>query len=493
MPANENSIQSKMFLRDTYCENMTKTKYNKAFKKTGLGVFYGLVCTTLIACGAAPTKKTEAQIQATLDEQTTFTAASWASRADASDITVSWLSTFNDAKLNSLVSEAQANNRNLLAAAASVENAQALARQAGAALLPTVGLGVDADRSGSRNSNISPIDGRSVNLQTSWEIDLWGRIRNNQRAAVNSAKAAQADFRSAQQSLAATTAQSYFALIESNRQIQTAAENVKILEEISRIVNVQYKNGIVSAQDIALTRSDMASAREQLINLQGAQRNAARALEVLLGRYPSAELNAGLVLPPPPAAPPAGIPSELLERRPDLVAAERRVAAAFNQREVARVARLPSLSLTGVIGGSSTSLSDVLSPANTTWRLGASLLASVFDGGSAKAQFDSATANQKQTLADYGQSALTAFNEVETALDQGSVLKQRQEQLVIVEREAAEAYRIATLRYQEGEINLLDVLSIQQRLINAQSNLVTVNRLLLDQRVGLHLALGGDW
>jgi len=465
----------------------------KLFKKVSITVLYSVIGATLMACGGASTKKTEAAIQAKLDSQTALTAASWASRADASDITVNWLATFNDKKLNSLVSEAQNNNRNLLSAAASVENAQALAHQAGAALLPTVGASVDANRSGSGNSAVSPIDGRSVNLQTSWEVDLWGRIRNNQRAAVNSAKAAQADFHFAQQSLAATTAQSYFALIESNSQIETAKENVKILQEISRIVDVQYKNGIVSKQDIALTRSDMASAREQLINLRGAQRNAARALEVLLGRYPGSELSTGFILSPPPASPPAGVPSELLERRPDLIAAERRVAAAFNTREIARVARLPSLSLTSAVGGSSTSLSDVLSPANTAWQLGANLLASIFDGGNAKAQLDSATALQKQSIFDYGQSALTAFSEVENALDQGVVLKQRQQQLIIVQKEAAEAYRIANLRYTEGEINLLDVLSIQQRLINAQSNLVTVNRLLLDQRVNLYLALGGDW
>lgn len=469
-------------------------KYGKTLlKKVSITILYSVIGSALISCGAGSTKKTETAIQATLDSQTALTATSWASRADANDIIINWLATFNDQKLNNLVSEAQNNNRNLLSAAASVESALALARQAGAALLPTVGASVDANRSGSGNSAVSPVDGRSVNFQTSWEVDLWGRIRNNQRAAANSAKAAQADFRFAQQSLAATTAQSYFALIESNSQIEIAKENVTILQEISRIVDVQYKNGIVSKQDVALTRSDMASAREQLINLQGAQRNAARALEVLLGRYPRSEISTGVALPSPPSSPPAGVPSELLERRPDLIAAERRVAAAFNTRDVARVARLPSLSLTSVVGGSSTSLSDVLSPTNTAWQLGANLLASIFDGGSAKAQLDSATALQKQSIFDYGQSALTAFSEVEGALDQGVVLKQRQQQLVIVQKEAAKAYHIANLRYTEGEINLLDVLSIQQRLISAQSNLATVNRLLLDQRVNLYLALGGDW
>lgn len=460
-----------------------------ALLKTGM---LAVIALALFAC-VVSSEKNEAKVKEKLRGQTQFTAAQWSTRADASDIEVNWLQNFNDDLLRALVSEAQANNRNLLAAAASVEGAQALAKQAGAALSPNVGLSLDSSRTGIRDDNIAPVDNRGIGLQINWELDLWGRIRNSEQAAANSAKAAQADFRYAQHSLAATTTQAYFALIESNIQIETAKESLGILQEIARIVDVQYKNGMVSAQDLAITRSDTASAREQLITLEGAQRNAARALEILLGRYPSAELQAGSVLPVTPPLPPVGIPSEVLERRPDLVAAERRVAAAFNKLEVAKVARLPSLSLTGALGGSSNALANVLDPANTTWRLGANLLASIFDGGTAQAQIDAATAEQKQTLFNYGQSALTAFSEVETALDQGFVLKKRHEELMIVKREAEKAYRIASLRYTEGEINLLDVLSIQQRLIGAKTNLISLERLLLDQRTSLYLALGGQW
>ncbi|MGS2718777.1 efflux transporter outer membrane subunit [Eionea flava] len=456
-------------------------------------IIMSTVTTLISSCGFMSGEKSESTIKNKLEEQTAITAAQWATKADASDIEVNWLESFNDSRLRALVSEAQANNRNLLAAAASVESAQALAKQAGATLLPNVGLSLDGGRSGSRDGDIAPIDSRGIGLQASWEVDLWGRIRSGEQAAANSAQAAQADFRYTQHSLAATTAKAYFSLVESNNQIKVARERLAILDETSRIVNVQYENGIVSAQDVSLTRSDSASAREQLITLEGAQRNAARALEVLLGRYPSAELTVASLLPAPPPAPPAGIPSALLERRPDLVAAERRVAAAFNKREATKAARLPSLSLTGSVGGSSSSLADVLDPANTVWRLGTNLLVSIFDGGSKQAQIDAASAEQKQALLTYGQSALTAFSEVETALDQGIVLTQRQRELATVEKEAQEAYRIASLRYQEGEINLLDVLAIQQRLISAKTSLTTLQRLQLDQRTDLYMALGGRW
>ena len=447
----------------------------------------------LMSCGTVSQQQTQQAVKEKLAGQTTFTAAQWSSQASSDDIRVNWLDSFDDSALTALVSEAQANNRNLLAAAAGVENAQALAKQAGAALLPNAGLSTEGSRTGSRDGAIKPIDSRGLGLQVSWEVDLWGRIRNSEQSAANSARAAQADFRYTQHSLAAATAKAYFALIDANSQIVVAKERLGILEETLRIVNVQYQNGMVSAQDLALTRSDMASAREQWITLEGAQRNAARALEVLLGRYPGAALQVRASLPQTPATPPAGIPSELLERRPDLVAAERRVAAAFNKREAAKAARLPSLSLTGNLGGASNSLSTVLNPANTTWRLGANLLASIFDGGSKQAQVNAATAEQKQALFNYGQLALTAFNEVETALDQGVVLDRRRGELVIVEQEAQEAYRIASLRYKEGEINLLDLLSIQQRLIGAKANLATLKRLILDQRTDLYLALGGHW
>ena len=195
-------------------------------------------------------------------------------------------------------------------------------------------------------------------------------------------------------------------------------------------------------------------------------------------------------VPPPPAA---GLPSELLERRPDIIAAERRVAAAFNAVTQAKAARLPALSLTGEVGSASRSLSNLLNPANVGWQLGTNLLAPVFDGGARREQVAIATAEQEQALAAYGQAALEAFGELETTLDQGVVVAQRKVDLEEAAREAGRAFRIANLRYQEGETDLLDVLTIQQRVITAQRNLTSVQRLLLDQRVHLHLALGGHW
>lgn len=416
----------------------------------------------------------------------------WTGEEEAGEVQVGWIDSFDDSTLGELVREAQEHNKNLQAAAANVERAQALARQAGAALKPSVGLSAGGTRSGVTGSS-NQTDQLTLGVDISWEADLWGRVRAGRRGAVASAAAAAADFRFAQYSLAAGVARGYFLAIEAGQQVKVAQETVEALEETLRIVNLRFENGMVGQQEVSLTKSDLATARDRLVTVRGSQRDAQRALELLLGRYPAAELEVRESLPALPPSPSAGLPSEILERRPDLVAAERRVAAAFDVVDQARAARLPAVQLTGSLGGASSGLSSLLDPANLAWRAGASLLAPLFDGGARREQVEIATADQKQALALFGDAALKAFGEVEQSLDQGVVLSRRRGELEIAAQEAKEAYRIADLRYQEGESDLLDVLSVRQRVFAAGTNLVSVERQLLDQRVSLHLALGGSW
>lgn len=417
----------------------------------------------------------------------------WRAAQDSvGDVEIGWVAAFNDPVLASLVEEAQAHNKNLQIAAANVERSRALARQAGAALTPNVNLLAGRGEGGIVEGGGSSGE-FSAGLQLSWELDVWGRIRSGQQAAVASAVAAEADYVFSQYSLAAGVARSYFLAIEAGLQEGVARNTVEALEETTRIVDVQYKNGLASSQDLALTKSDLATARDTLTNTAGAKRDALRALEVLLGRYPGAELEVRASLPDAPPSPSAGLPSEVLERRPDLIAAERNVAAAFNSVQSAKAAKLPTISLTTDIGGTSESLSNLLDPANVAWTIAGNLVAPLFDGGARQAQVEISTAEQKQAVAAYGQTALEAFGEVETNLDQGVVLVERLASLSEAASEANEAYRIARLRYDEGETDLIDVLTIQQRVFSTESNLTAVQRLLLDQRVNLNLALGGSW
>ena len=456
-----------------------------------------LVCFVLNLAGCVLGARVDADVQAELVKQTTFTPQTWATSVDEAKLQsaqhVDWLASFQDEVLTSLVKETLVNNYDLMAASANVKRSQALAVQAGAQLAPQIGLSLSSTNSGLISGANPNSSSQSLSLQVNWELDLWGRISAGQNAAMASAEAAAADYAYAQHSLAAATARAYFVAIEAGQQVGILQETIASLGEAFRIVNVQYENGLISTQDVALTNTDLASARAQLIVLQASQRDALRALEVLLGRYPRGDIALRTGLPMLPPMPPLGVPSNVLERRPDLIASERQVAAAFNNTAQAKAAQLPQFSLTGSLGGSSNSLSNIANPSNAVWQLMSNLLAPIFDGGARSAQVDVATAEQEQALATYAQTALQAFNEVETNLDLANTLVQRDKEIHLALTEIEKAYRIASLRYKGGEIALIDLLSIQQRVLSAKSNKSSVQRLALEQRVNLYLALGGNW
>jgi NodT family efflux transporter outer membrane factor (OMF) lipoprotein len=417
---------------------------------------------------------------------------SWQSIAQAvGPVKSGWIESFNDPLLIALVDEAQRNNFNLQAAAENVNASRALVTQAGAALSPQLGVNAGASDGGALEG--ASTGSFNASLQASWELDVWGKLSSAEEASRQSFEAAKADYTFAQYSLAAAVSRAYFVAIEAIQQVGLAQKTFDAIEETARITLVQFDNGFADQQDISLSRSELASAKDALLSSQGGQRDAVRALELLLGRYPSAELSIETELPMAPPAPNPGLPSELLERRPDLISAERNVAAAFNRIDQAEAAKLPSVSLTGSLGGTSNGLSDLLNPSNLAWQAISSIAAPLFDGGRLDAQVEAANAEQRAAVASYAQTALSAFSDVETALDLGSVLRQRQEALKDALNESEEALRIANLRYNEGEISLLEVLQIQQRVFSARRNVLSIDRAMLTQHVDLSLALGGDW
>ena len=450
-----------------------------------------LLLTALLAgCGASKTASIDAQDAARTAIPQLPTR--WAIvQKQVGKVNVGWIATIKDAELSKLVAEAQSNNKDLLITAANLEKSWGLTKQASAALSPTLNL--KASGGGSGNLDGQSKGNLNIGLQSSWEIDVWGRIASGSAASNESAKAARADFIFSQHSLAAAVAKSYFIAIEAQRQEKLAGDKVKAIAEISRITGVKFENGITSQQDVSLALADLASANESLTRTQGARRNALRALELLLGRYPGADIAIRQNLPPVPAAPPAGIPSELLERRPDLIAAERRIAASIHGIDQARAAKLPSIGLSSSLGGSSNQLSNLLNPVNIAWQAVSSLLLPIFDGGAAEAKINIATAEQKAAVASYAKAALTAFGEVEKTLDQGVVLRERKVSLALSLKEIKTALRIATLRYEEGETDILDVLSIQQRKFGSEGSLIRLERSELEQFINLNLALGGSW
>jgi NodT family efflux transporter outer membrane factor (OMF) lipoprotein len=403
-----------------------------------------------------------------------------------------WLKEFADPKLMALIKEGQDNNLDLKMAAGNMDSAWLLAEKSGAALQPNVNLALDRGQSGGVEGGGSR-SSIGVGLQVAWELDVWGRIRAGSTAADAQAQASQADYLFAKHSLSANIAKTYFKVIEAKLQAQITTENLTILKKTMSITQIKYDNGLLTGQDVAVNKVNLANASEQLIATENAKREAIRALEVLLGRYPDASLDIPDVLPNLPASPPADLPSSVLERRPDIIAAERQVAAAYSAADQAKAAQLPRFSLSGNLGGSSDSLSNVLNPSNVAWQLASNLLVPLLDGGLRKIDVEIANIEQQQALDNYRKSALNAFSEIEQNLDNGHDFTSREKALEEAYQQSKKALKIANVRYKEGENELLDTLQIQQQAMSAESSLLSIKRSQLEQRVNLYLALGGSW
>lgn len=447
-----------------------------------------------LALSACATLSTESDVANATRASLPALPATWAVEgARPGEVRVGWIEAIGDPVLTELVLEAQANNPDIRAAAANLDAARALVIQARSALYPQVNANFNADRTKTPNPFALNRPFYTATLQAGWEVDLWGRVAAGTNAAYASAQAVEADLRFAQYSLAAGVASAYFASLEAAEQVSVAQRTVDALAEIDRIVRVRYREGFASRQNTANTGSDLEAARDGLEQARQGARAARRALETLVGRYPAQTVTLGDRLPEAPPPPPAGLPSDLLERRPDVIAAERRVAAAFGVLDQARAAQLPQLTLTGALGTASTSLGDLLDTGNVLSVLIGDVIQPLFDSGLRGAREDEADANRRAAIGLYASTALGALREVEDNLDAVQVFADRELILETAAEEAGTAYSLAQLQYQEGEIDLIDVLNFQQRLFSAERNLVQVRRQRIDQWVGLNLALGGSW
>ena len=442
-----------------------------------------LTCLVILsACATTPAPDTGAVIPPP---------PAWSGPAQAGTVAAGWLAGFNDSVLVRLVNEAVAHNHDLRAAAARVDEAQAEARKAAASRVPMVGVNAGAQRAGDSQSLVQSDAG--VSLAIAWELDVWGRIRAGAAAGAAGVEAASADYEYARLSLAAQTARAWFQAIEAQQQYTLATASLDTLREMLRIVNVRQREGLASGLDIHLVQTDLGVSESRVQETANARHDAIRSLELLLGRYPAAELEVRADLPAMPAVAPAGQPAELLERRPDLRAAEARVAAAFSLAQQARAARLPRISLTGAAGTASTALQALVLPLDSFWYVGLNLFQPLIDGGRLQADVDIADARQRAALEQYAGKLLNAFNEVEHSLDTEAGLRARSRSLRDAAGQAGMAHQLALRRYQEGDSDLLDALQLHQRLLEIQQSLYRVELLQLTERVTLHLALGGDF
>jgi NodT family efflux transporter outer membrane factor (OMF) lipoprotein len=405
-----------------------------------------------------------------------------------------WLNSFADPQLVKLVDEALQGNYNLQLLAARIKTAAARARIAGAELSPTAELQFGAARRQSNSNGSAAIENNfSWQGSLSWEVDLWKRLGYGKQAALNEVEASLADRQAAQFSLAANVARNWFRLSEAELQLQLASDTEASYRQSLQVIEEQYRSGINSALDLRLARSSLANAQSIRADRQRQLDLQRRELEILLGRYPSGTLQTAGRLPLLAMAVPVGLPSTLLQRRPDLQAAALRLTAGSQRFAAADLNRLPIFQLTAATGAASDRLYQLLDWDYLLWSLAGSLVQPLFDGGQRSAEQDLAAGQVEELLADYASSALNAYREVEAALAAESYLQQQERALQTSATEAIEAQALAEQRYRQGLEGIITLLETQRRAFSARLTLFATSRQRLENRINLHLALGGPF
>jgi multidrug efflux system outer membrane protein len=404
-----------------------------------------------------------------------------------------WWLAFHDAALTSLIDQATEANAQLAVAAARVKQARAIAGVANAERSVQVGAGLGAQRGS------DPVNGTATTYQgqltASYEVDLFGRVGANVSAAQADAEGAGATYRSVLLSLQADVAQSYFRIRALDAEIATLARNSDLRAQSVKVNQSRFDNGDIGEFDLVRAKTELAAARAEEIGLQRQRSNLEHALAVLLGK-PAAAFAAGVnplndVASVP--AIPAGLPSQLLERRPDVAAAQRAMVAANARIGVARAAMFPALGLSAAGGGESVALSNILKMSGHSWLLGALLSMPVIDGGRNKANIARSEAVLEESVAAYRQNVLVAFSEVEDNLAGLRILASQSEQVdagVVYARRSAD---LAQKLYAAGRSSYLDLLDAQRNLAAAERNAAQLRGNQAVTTVALIRALGGGW
>ncbi len=409
-----------------------------------------------------------------------------------------WWTVYGDAGLDALMKQVASSNQNVAAAGAQLREAQALLATVQAAVSPTLGLSLAGTRSQSAASasglQAPPTHNVKLALNASWEADLWGQRGRHIEAGQASFEAAQADWQSALLSAQLTLAQTYFQLRTIEAQQVLLKETVEAYARSLEITRHRHQAGVVSRLDVVQAETQLESARTQASELSAQRARLEHALALLVGQLPAQfnlpALAARPGLPELPALPDL-LPATLLERRPDVAASERRMAAANAAIGVARAAWFPSLSFSVSTGGQNSRFSELLTQPHRFWSLGPTLALSLLDGGARRAQEEGAVAAYDKNVAFYRQTVLTVFQEVEDNLASLRALREEIESQTRAVRAAEEARRIAENQYRAGILSYLNVVTTQTAALNARRTLLGLQGQALLSHATLLKNLGG--
>lgn len=408
-----------------------------------------------------------------------------------------WWETFNDPKLNALEEQVNISNQNVHVAEAQFRQAQALAQGARAGYFPTVSGNLSSSRSHAPSSAVAgagaTTTNHSLSLNASWEPDVWGRVGRLVEANEAGAQASAADLESVRLSAQATLAQDYFLLRIADAQKRLLDDTVAAYGKSMEMTNNRYVAGVATRVDIVQADAQLKTTQAQAIDLSVQRAQLEHAIALLVGKPPSTFSIEPAPLVASFPATPVGIPSELLERRPDIAAAERRVAAANAQIGVAKAAFFPSLTLSASGGYESSSLANWLTLPNRFWSVGPAIAQALFDGGLRKAQSEQATAAYDASVAAYRQTVLGGFQEVEDNLAALRILEQEAE----VQGEAVQAARqsvaLTTNQYKAGVVSYLNVVTVQATALANERTAADILGRRLAASVLLVKAVGGEW
>ncbi len=431
----------------------------------------------------------------------------WSATPEAkAGIDTNWVRRIGGSRGETLVNQALAANPDMRVAAERVNRAIAAAKTAGSTRNPQVNAGVDAGR---RKQNFVgfPFSGSGVpssisenfgaNMSVSWEPDIWGYNRAGESGLIAVAQAEEIAFRASRASLAAQVMRAWLALAEANEQIALAVETDELLKSTFDIVRDRYTNALAdeggSASQVRLAQSEIAT-NEALISLRkGEREQAIRQLEVLMGRYPKGAIQSAETLPKLPPMPPAGLPSELLLRRPDILEAERRFASSGSLVKQAKLTFYPSLKITASGGTTTDELRKIFNSDFGVWSLVGGLTQPIWAGGAIRSEYAKLTSDDRANLAKLQSTVLKAFGEVEQSLVAERFLAERELAITRAVKTAREAADAAASEYSGGTGDALTLITAQSNRISLQSQKVSLRRLRLDNRITLHLALGGDY
>jgi multidrug efflux system outer membrane protein len=428
-----------------------------------------------------------------------------------------WWEVFNDTLFNQFFSEFRDRNPDLLSISQQIESSNLLAKINGATLTPSVsattgggrrlqnlsafgfslsslGLGGESTDSSESDQVVSfSSDNYNATLAMQWEIDIWGKLRNQRKAAFKNFEATQNELAYLRFSLSTQFATSYYAAVEAEMQYRLAQEITASLQGVRDVVSERYGLGLTSSLDLRLAEASLANSKLQLVDRSIQKNRTLRSLESILGLYPSATIQVSAELPSsiPPIV--AGIPSDLIKRRPDVIAAVNKIEAASYEHAQSKRNLFPSFSLTASGGTSASELKDVLNGDYSVWNLGANISAPIFQGRRLRnnvllkeAQFNLAELEALKIM-------IRAFSEVEQALFIQHEIILQLDAVKTAEEQARAAYDLAFDRYQKGLVNLITVLNSQNQWRNSQSIKISIQNLHVNSYTGLQLALGGEF